>query len=336
MRWKLSGSDTGPLGERKWLGGALAHGIGRVNHAPRLDFARASRHSSRMRAFATLLLALALLGCKPATVDADPALWAVRDKDTTIYLFGTIHVLRPGLGWFDEAVKDAFDESDTLVLELVPPAPEAMQALVTRLGTSASGPPLSSRVPADHRAGLAQAFADVGQPPSTYERYDPWLAATTLSLLPLRRLGYADADGAEEVLRTEAQRTGKRVLGLETAEQQLGFFDRLSEPAQVQLLVRTLDDRATLAATLDRTVSAWSAGRSGELGTLVNADMAEAPELRQSLLVERNRRWAGWIARRLQQPGTVFVAVGAGHLAGEDSVQAQLERAGLKVERIAY
>ncbi|WP_448663592.1 TraB/GumN family protein [Sphingomonas sp. CJ20] len=288
-----------------------------------------------------LLLGLLLVlgGCKaqqqPGT-EAHPALWVVRDADTTIYLFGTVHMLRPDVRWFDDGVRKAFDDSGELVLELVMPTPEAMQALVNELGTTASGPTLPEQLPPAAAGKLRAALPDLGMAPDALDHAEPWLAATLLSSMPLRKLGYDDKDGAERVLSDAATRAHKPVIGLETARQQLGYFDALPLPAQRALLVDTLDQLPKAGAQIDAMVAAWSRGDADALARLMNEDLAGAPELAQALLINRNRNWAEWIRRRMDRPGTVFVAVGAGHLAGSASVQTELAKRGLKAERMQY
>ncbi|WP_228275190.1 TraB/GumN family protein [Stakelama tenebrarum] len=277
--------------------------------------------------------------CRPAPQrnrDADPALWIVQDEDTTIYLFGTIHVLKPGLSWFDEGVREAFDASDTLTLETIVPDDATMQALVRELGTDAAAPPLRERLSPAMARKLEKALADEGISPGRFDAMDPWLAATTLASLEVSRLGYARADGAEQVLREAARQSGKQIRGLETPREQLGYFDGLSMQAQQALLAATLDEQSDTEAMLARIVEAWSAGDTKALADLINADVSDSPELVRTLLVERNARWAQWIAARMERPGTIFVAVGAGHLAGETSVQAMLARRGLETHRVAY
>ena len=272
----------------------------------------------------------------PATVDADPALWVVKDADTTIYLFGTVHVLKPGLGWFDEAVKTAFDQSDTLVLELVMPAADIAQATAIKAGTAPSGPALSQRLPPRVRTKYLTQLAGFGIPAAAFDRFTPWFAANNLSILPLLKMGYALDSGAEQTLTRAAKESGKPIVGLETLDEQLGFFGSLSQRAQIGYLTSVVNDMPAMGKTIDAMVADWSRGDPQALAKLLNEGLTETPELSKILLNDRNARWAGWIANRLQTPGTVFVAVGAGHLAGKDGVQAKLAQRALIATRIAY
>lgn len=285
---------------------------------------------------AILALFLAPAALAQSQQDADPALWVVKDDDTTIYLFGTIHVLKPGLSWFDEAVKNAFDKSGELVIEMVEPDAATAQGIVLPLVISASGPTLTEKLPADKRPELAKAAADAGIPAAALDRFDPWFAAITLTMSGLPRLGYDPQSGADRTLQAAAKAAGKKVQGLETLEQQLGYFDTLPEPLQVQFLVSTLDDLPKMGTELDKMVKSWAKGDPNTLATTMNEAMRKTPELAKVLLTDRNARWADWIEQRMTQPGTVFLAVGAGHLAGADSVQAKLAAAGLKAVRVAY
>ncbi len=300
----------------------------------------------RRFAFLAALLALPPLAATAQTapaspapvtmVAADPALWVVKDEDTTIYLFGTIHVLKPGLSWFDEAVKKAFDKSDTLVLELVMPDPAAMQALVMKTGFTTSGPTLTEKLPEPHRDAYIKALTELGIPPAALDRAKPWTAAINLSLIPVLKLGYDPNQGPEHVLSAAAAVEHKPVIGLETAEQQFGYFDTLPEALQIKFLEMTVRDLPKTKSEIDSMVASWSKGDPDALGRTLNEGMIEQPEIGKVLLADRNARWADWIAERMKKPGTVFIAVGAGHLAGEQSVQMWLLKHHLKAERIPY
>ena len=270
-----------------------------------------------------------------ATVDADPALWMVKDHDTTVYLFGTVHVLKPGLSWFDDAVKKAFDTSDSLVLELVMPDPAAMQATVMKMGMDPGGTPLSQKLPAADRDAYLKAVAEIGAPLAVMEQLKPWLAATEFSVAPLGKLGYSPENGPETVLTAAAKAANKQVLGIETPEQQFGYLDGLSQEAQIDFLDSAIKDLPTLGKDMDEMVADWSKGRPEALAKIMNDDLSGQTELKQTLLLDRNAHFASWIAARMKQPGTVFVAVGAGHLAGAGSVQDDLAKTyHLKADRI--
>ena len=288
------------------------------------------------RAMAALAMVFTPSAYAQEVKDADPAIWVVKDADTTIYLFGTVHALKPGLSWFDEAVRDAFDKSDEVMLEMVTPDTATLQGLVVKMALNPNGPTVTELLPADKREAYAAAMTAVGAPPAMFDHFDPWLPAVTLSSASVIKFGYDPSQGAEQVITAAAKAANKPVHGLETAEQQLGYFDGLPQPLQLEFLVQTVDELPKMGATLDSMVVQWAAGDADGLGKAMNEDMADTPELAKVLLFQRNERWAGWIDERMKQPGTVFIAVGAGHLAGPNSVQSYLSARGLKAERIRY
>lgn len=280
---------------------------------------------------------LAGIGAPVPPRDIDPPLWVVRDGDTVIWLFGSMHLLPADLGWFDDAVRTAFEQSDTLVLETVTADAATAQAIQDRLGKTAGGPTLPDRLPPAYRPKLAAAIAAAGYPQGALDQAEPWLAATTLSALPLRRAGYDPRHGVEAVLAQAAQAAGKPVTGLESRAQQLGYFDALPDAAQMAMLTRTLDGLTQTSDSADRVLAAWGAGDAATLGAIIDADQRRAPAaFTNAILTQRNRRWAGWIEARLRRPGTVFVAVGVGHLTGCDTVQRELARRGVKAVRVRY
>ncbi|MBC9034042.1 TraB/GumN family protein [Sphingomonas sp. JC676] len=293
------------------------------------------KHLSRALTALAFLFAPAV-HAQDAVQDADPALWVVKDEDTTIYLFGTVHVLKPGLSWFDEAVKAAFDKSDEVVLEMIQPDQATMGSLVMKTALNIGGPTITEQLPADKRAAYAKALTDSGIAPSDLDPFHPWYAAVALSVLPLRKLGYDPESGAEAMITASAKAAGKQLVGLETAEQQIGYFAALPDTLQVKFLVSTVDDYPKLGDELGKMITSWAAGDPETLGKTMNEGLRETPEIGKILLTDRNARWADWIDKRLAKPGTVFVAIGAGHLAGDDSVQAFLAKRNLKATRIPY
>lgn len=257
-------------------------------------------------------------------IDARPALWVVKDADTTIYLFGTIHVLRPEVRWFDGAVKRAFEQSDTLVLEVLTPERSEVAALTARLAVDPDGPPLTQKLDPATRARYLTLLGKFNLSQAQFEPFQPWFAAMTLSIVPLEKLGYTAESGVEDVLRKRAGGAGKAMDAFETVDDQLGFFAALPEKTQIAFLTATIDDAAKAETEIGKMVRNWAVGRPDALATELNDSLKEMPDLAQALLYQRNKRWAQWIAKRMDQPGTVFIAVGAGHLAGKGSVLEEL------------
>ncbi len=265
---------------------------------------------------------------------ADPAVWVVRDADSTLYLLGTVHVLRPDTVWRSPAIDKALGEADELWIEVEADDPAAMQPLVRRYGLDPANP-LSSKLSAEQKARLDAAAAGMGASGAALEPLRPWLAALTLSMGPLVKAGYDPASGVESKLKAAARDAGKPIRTLETLEQQIGFFADLPPTVELAFLLSALDEMETGPAMLDALVAAWSAGDAQALDELMVADLAaDYPELHEALLVRRNKDWAGQIQTLLAGNGVSVIAVGAAHLVGEDSVQAQLAARGIAAERL--
>jgi|TARA_R100000501_G_scaffold10060_1_gene19867 hypothetical protein len=289
-----------------------------------------------LAALSACLLAASANAQTPRLPDADPALFRVADDDTTIWLFGTIHMLDGKSSWFDEAIRDAFDESSELVLETVEPDAATSQQVVLEKAIDLEGPTLSESLPAATMAALSAELSRGGIPLAAVEPMDPWMAALTLVQLQYQRLGLRPESGAEELLKRAAAETGKPVSGLEDFEWQLDLFDTMPEEAQIAFLQEGIEELANAETFIAEMVAAWNAGDMKTLSGLMNEGLQANPDLRRRLLTQRNANWAAWIQDRLETPGTVFVAVGAGHLGGEDSVQAQLKTLGIDTVRVDY
>ena len=267
--------------------------------------------------------------------DVDPALWVVKDEDTTVYLFGSVHILKPGLGWFDDGVKAAFDSSDQLVLELVEPPAAEVQALFGKFAMDQQGKTLRSKMNDADRAVYEAAMGKLGIPAPAFDPFDPWAAAVTLSLVAMQKSGFDPNSGVEKQLTAAAKVSNKPIAGLETMEFQLGLFDTLPEAEQITFLVeaaKMIDDTSSM---MDKMVDMWASAETESLGQLMNEGLTSRT-LYDALLTKRNANWAKWISARMAKPGVTFMAVGAGHLAGPTSVQNLLPAYGLNATRVAY
>ncbi len=269
----------------------------------------------------------------PAPETLHPALWKVADADTTIYLFGTIHALPKGLDWLDGPIAQALDGSQQLVTEIPELDPVAVQTVVLRRGMLPAGQTLRPKLRPKERARLEAALKSAGLPVSAFDRYKPWYAAVVLGSLPIANSGYGTAEGVEDRLAARAKAHAVPRTGLETFDYQLGIFDTLPAASQRKFLMGVIDESKTVADELATLVSEWGQGHAARLAELLN-DEASDPAMTRALVAERNRNWAAWIKARLASPGTVFVAVGAGHLAGKGSVQNDLAVAGVATTRV--
>ncbi len=271
--------------------------------------------------------------------DADPALWVVRDADTTIYLFGTIHLL-DGRTWFNDEVKTAFDSSGELVLEArLPEDPAALQGMIMQYAVDQQGRTISSRLSPEQNAALNRALSRIGVPEGAFDRLEPWFVSLTLTAVLAQELGISPENGPETILTRAAQARSMPIGELEGMEHQIRIFDQMPEALQVTQLAQTLDEFATAGEKLAPMLTAWSTGDVEGLAALTSDTGEQGPDARalyRIIFTDRNAAWAGWIQQRLARPGTVFVAVGAGHLAGGDSVQAALSARGVRTARVPH
>ena len=264
----------------------------------------------------SMLIAAALAAAAPAAApppveQAQPAMFMVRDADTTIYLFGTFHALDRRTQWFNPGVRGAFENSNELVLETLIP----------------EGPAVTISV----RPGLPIRAPSVTPSAS-------FLATTKMAIDAGQAQGMEVANGADMVLRHIAESEGKPVEGLETLEFQLNMFNSLPPatapkpaPAPTQASAAPMND---LSKTMVDMESAWKRGDQSVFVHMLDQLRTASPDTYRMMFTERNARWADWIAARLRTPGTVFIAVGAGHLAGKDSVLVRFAEKGIPSARV--
>lgn len=262
-----------------------------------------------------LLLAAALAAATPQPaaapiVDADPAMFVVRDADTTVYLFGTFHALDGKAEWFNDGVRSAFEQSGELVLETLVPETPVRISIAPKLGPGAL--PVTSSA--------------------------SFFATTRMAINAGRSQGMNVAEGADMVLRRTAEVEGKQVEGLETFESQLNMFGRMP-PAPTAPRPRAgtpvePNPMEGLSKVMTDLQAAWNRGDQAVFVQMLDQLHQNSPDTYRMMFTERNARWADWIAARMQTPGTVFVAVGAGHLAGKDSLLVRLAEKGIASARV--
>jgi uncharacterized protein YbaP (TraB family) len=293
---------------------------------------------------AAAFAAFGLIGAAPAPAPvartaavtaAHPALWKLQDKDTTLYLFGTIHALPDNVRWRTPAFDRAFGAADELMIEVGNiDDQQAVAGALMKVGMAPGLPKLLERVPVAKRGDLLAAMLSSGVPPAAFDGMKSWMAAVLLLSAEFKKIGLSPEQGVERKLVAEWKAKGKSVDGFETAADQFGFLDSLSADAQAKLLAAAADDPRETARQFAAMLKAWEAGDTAAIARTFDDETTMSAQLRTVLMKRRNARWAEWLAARMAKPGTVFVAVGAGHLAGPDSVQAMLAAKGLKAVRV--
>jgi hypothetical protein len=271
-----------------------------------------------------------------------PAIWLLEDADTRIYLFGTTHMFERGLAWRSARLDAVVREADELVMETADDDEPDMTELVDAMFMRKSVPILS-RVSEPHRAQLQRIVEESGLPPEMWDSLQTWAAAVvvmaTQMMAEMTDEQRAEANpfeammsGAEIELSADFRRAGKPISAVESSAFQMNMLRTLPRPAQQAFLESTLQDAGRAAAEgAEGFDSSWV---RGDVEAIAREMETMPPSLYEPMLTQRNRAWTEWLVRRLERPGTVLFAVGAGHLAGRDSVQSMLAARGLTARRI--
>jgi len=266
-----------------------------------------------------------------------PAMWTLADEDTEIHIFGTVHLLRPELEWRTDAFDSALSSADKIVFEVDLKSEAAQRAFATDFfarGMFQDGRTLRGVLSDEDEEVVSAAFDSVGMPLDAVDAFEPWMASVNLGMMKLVADGYDPNSGVETVIETEAAAAGKTFGFLETISQQSDAFDLLPEAEQISMLYESallLDESPRM---LDVLVDEWADGDIAGIAALVASPdgVGFSDSVYESVLVERNRNWVPQIEALLAEPGQVFIAVGAGHLAGPDSVITMLRDKGYEVE----
>jgi uncharacterized protein YbaP (TraB family) len=281
------------------------------------------------------LLALALTWLSLATaVRADGALhslWELHGKHNTVYILGSIHVLRASDYPLSPAVLDAYSSAKSVVMEVNLDEIDAQQMQSELLASALL--PAGKSLPAilgRQRYGRADALArEVGVEFSAFDQFAPWFAAEAISQLQLMQLGFQPQSGVEMYFLERARGDGKSVAGLETVHDQIALFDAMSMDAQAEYLVSSLEQARDLPKQVDAMVQAWRHGDTGWFENQLQAELGRDPQLYQSVLVARNRKWLPKIEALLNGDKNYLVIVGTGHLVGQGSVIDLLKKDGI-------
>lgn len=267
-----------------------------------------------------------------------PALWKLSDNDTEIYLFGTVHNLPEETVWINDTISQALNQADEIFLEVELTSAAARKVIDSyqqEHGFLPPGQSLFEQMDVGDAYRLKQGLKAFGENPQQFDHLQPWLAAIQISQVRMKNSGFKTSSGVESYLEAFASKNKKKMRYLETIEDQMTIWDSGNFDDQISNLAAmswTLSDPIT---ELDLVTQEWLDGDIYGVGLLVsNPELEYSKKNYDQLIKQRNQAWTPQILARLEQAGVTFIAIGAAHLAGPDSVIKLIEQNSKTVERI--
>jgi uncharacterized protein len=280
------------------------------------------------------LFALGLLGC--LTAHAASPVWAIQGDHNTVYLAGSVHLLKAS----DSALPPAFDRaytgSHTLIMELDLGKVDPMAAATWMAGHGMlpAGTDLKTSLGAARYQRVSTEATRLGVPMEMVGQFAPWVLGLQLMDMEYAKDGFDSESGVEQQLERRAQTDAKPTAGLETIEEQLGFFEALTPEQQAKFLDLVLNDLHDVDSDTQEVVAAWRRGDAAKLAALLSDEYKQFPALYRSLVTDRNKRWEPQIEQLLREKDNYFVVVGALHLVGDGGLLELLRKDGFKIDQM--
>jgi len=280
-----------------------------------------------------LLGLIALLALGPA--HAEPMLWAVTGKDSTVYLFGSVHVLPEGGFAVEGALSKAYEDAEKVCFEIDTRKldPAEMTAVTLARAVDPEGRDLFTLLgdSADKvRASAAAAGIDIAQ----FAPFEPWFAGLTVSVMALQQHGYDVEHGVEQVIEAVVTRDDKPSCGLEEIDEQLAMLDELSPELQLELILQSIEEATEIEAVFAPMLAAWRAGDEPAFARYLDEEFKAYPELAEKIIYRRNESWVSQVEAMLDGSDDVLLVVGALHLVGERGLPELLQARGHTVRRL--
>lgn len=297
------------------------------------------KRNARPLLFFPGFLALAWMFVTPLSVQESQAektkhcLWSIEGVKNTTYLLGSIHFMRSDAYPLAEEIENAYQNSKKIVFEINPSEMNdpALQAKTMALGLYPEGQTLKQNVSEEIYSLLEKRLASVGLPKNLVNNLKPWLCALTLTIIELKKLGFDPTHGIDRYYFDKSKKDGKEIIGLETYENQLSFFAQLNKNEEELFLKQTLKEFEIIENTYSEMFESWRNGNIEKLDSLLKVSFKEFPQMYNLLVVQRNKDWISKIENLIKQSDNVLIIVGAGHLAGQESVLELLKEKGYKV-----
>ncbi len=298
------------------------------------------RHNRRLSIahLIALTLIFAGVGVQAAKLSAQEKtfLWKAHGNNNTVYILGSIHLLKRESAALKPVVLEVFSKSKRLVFEidLLNEGTTKFQQLLLQKGVNPDGKLLAQQLSPETYELAAQRASELGIDLKVLAPLKPWVVALTMVVMQLQKLGYDPSLGIDHQLAQRAKQAKKPVAGLETAEFQMDIFNHLTLAQQEMFLRQSLLEMELLDKAVEDMVRAWNSG-DVDLGEKLFLDSIRAfPELKEQVLDGRNRRWLPQIEGFLKQDDDILVVVGTAHVVGKQGVIELLKGRGYKLEQM--
>lgn len=260
-------------------------------------------------------------------------LWSTETGKNTVYLLGSLHVLRSGSFPLSKEIQEAYSDCTRVVFETDPDRVNdpAFQAQMMAHGIYPEGQTLKGSVSEQTYRLLEKKVHAVGLPIAQFDHFKPWVCALILTAMELQRLGFDSAYGIDAHFFQRAKKDGKEIIALESAEYQLGLFTKMGKTEQESFLRQTLKDLELIETMASEMVVAWRTGDVDKLSSIIRISFKEHPDMYTRFVTQRNVKWASQIEDLMKQDDNVLVVVGAGHLVGAESIVELLRKRGHRV-----
>jgi len=280
------------------------------------------------------VLALGFLSC--LTAHAASPVWAIHGDHNTVYLAGSVHLLKANDSALPPGFERAYANSRTLVMELDlgKVDPTAAAGWMMEHGMLPDGKDLHTAIGDERYRRVSTEAARLGLPMEMANQFSPWVLGLQLMELQYAQLGFDQQSGVEEQLEHRAQADGKPTAGLETLTEQLGFFEALTPEEQAKFLDLVVTEMRDVGSDTQAVITAWRAGDAAKLAALLSDEYKSFPTLYRSLVTERNRHWVPQIEKLLRDKDNYFVVVGALHLVGQGGLLELMRHDGFKAEQL--
>ena len=291
--------------------------------------------SIRACVFAAALLGGGVTAGTAQAEDGSPPLWQLKGRINSVYLLGSVHVLRNDTQPLPASILRAYQDADILYMEIDVDDldPTEVQQFTLNNGVLPPDQTLATLLGEERYTQAKSAAEKLGLDLDLLARLEPWVVAISAVQAQVLRLGLDPNAGVEQRLARDALRDQKEIRGLETVTDQLAVFDNLSLDRQRDFLLMSLEEANELPTALDDMIGAWSRGDVERLAVVMSEEFKEFPELYEPLVVARNRNWTRQIIELLDDDSDYLVVVGTLHLAGADSVIQMLRDHGHRAKR---